>query len=201
MAQGGAEETRLALAIGGIAFEDDRVPLQAWATLKPKTPLGSLPVATIQGRKIVQSKAILRYVGKLTGLYPDEPFQALLVDQVVDTVLDFHHTLFTYMGGDQERLRAARNRAMTEDAKRYWGGCERMLEDISDDGPYVLGEQLSIADLAIANMYLILRVGFLDFLSPKGLNGYPRMLKVFQSVMQIPEVVEWQKKKPCSNMD
>ena len=32
--------------------------------------------------QVTQSSAILRYVGKLTGLYPADPLAALLVDEV-----------------------------------------------------------------------------------------------------------------------
>ncbi len=36
------------------------------------------------GREIGESIAILRFAGKLGGLYPEKPLQALLVDSLVD---------------------------------------------------------------------------------------------------------------------
>ena len=41
---GRGEPARLALAIGGIDFEDDRVPFADWPRRKPGTPFGGLPV-------------------------------------------------------------------------------------------------------------------------------------------------------------
>jgi glutathione S-transferase len=56
-------------------------------------PMGQLPVLDIEddaGNKktIPQSAAILRYVGKLTGLYPSDPVEAMEVDVVMDAFED-----------------------------------------------------------------------------------------------------------------
>ena len=76
--QGGrGEPARLALAIGGIPFEDDRVSTD-WAKRKGQTPFGSLPVLDVDGQIVTQSNAINRYVGKLTDLYPADAWQAAL---------------------------------------------------------------------------------------------------------------------------
>src|SRR4051812_45815456 len=81
---GRGEAARLALAIGGLAFEDDRVPPPDWPRRKPATPFGSLPTLEVDGQVVSQSNAINRYVGKLTDLYPTDAFQALLCDEAMD---------------------------------------------------------------------------------------------------------------------
>merc|ERR1712118_86554 len=45
--EGAAEKVRLALHIGKMAFEDERIDRDAWADLKPKTKFGQLPLMTI----------------------------------------------------------------------------------------------------------------------------------------------------------
>ena len=45
--EGAAEPVRLALALAGKEYEDDRVKFPDWKDLKPKTPYGQLPVMTI----------------------------------------------------------------------------------------------------------------------------------------------------------
>lgn len=71
---GRGETIRLALSIGNVKYIDERVPFQDWPKLKSKTPWGSLPILTLQDGKttIAQQRAILRLVGKETGLYPTE---------------------------------------------------------------------------------------------------------------------------------
>jgi glutathione S-transferase len=46
---GRGEPARLALSIGGITFEDDRVPFSDWERRKPDTPFGALPLLERDG--------------------------------------------------------------------------------------------------------------------------------------------------------
>ena len=73
---GAAERVRLALWLGGIAFDDVRVPLAEWPKLKSQTPYGQLPIMSIDGGPyIAQSGAMLQYVGKLAPkLCPTDRF-------------------------------------------------------------------------------------------------------------------------------
>jgi prostaglandin-H2 D-isomerase / glutathione transferase len=85
---GRGEPARLALPMGGIPFEDDRVPPSEWERGKPNTPFGALPVLEVDGQTLAQSNAINRYVGKLTDLYPTDAWQAALCDEVMEPVED-----------------------------------------------------------------------------------------------------------------
>ena len=78
----------------GVAFEDKRFgDREEFAALKSKGafPFGSVPVLHIEESDITttiaQSPAIMRYAGKLCGMYPDDPVAAALVDQVSDTIV------------------------------------------------------------------------------------------------------------------
>jgi glutathione S-transferase len=76
---GRGEPARVALSIGGIAFEDDRVPLADWVRRKADTPFGALPLLEVDGQIVAQSNAINCYVGKLADLYPSDPWEAAAV--------------------------------------------------------------------------------------------------------------------------
>lgn len=88
--QGRAEPIRLAFHIGGIDFEDERISREAFQAAKTagEYPFGQLPVMVIDGQTIAQSQGLLRYAGKLAGLYPSDAKQALLVDEMVGAVED-----------------------------------------------------------------------------------------------------------------
>jgi len=77
--KGRAEPCRLAFHIGGVAFEDERINFEQFMALKPKLPFGTVPAVTVDNVQSAQSAAILRYAGKLGGLYPADPVQALQV--------------------------------------------------------------------------------------------------------------------------
>ena len=83
---GRAEPARLALAIGSIAFEDHRFTYPEFAEIRKTTPFGQVPVLQVDGVQVTQCDAITRYAGKLAGLYPADPFQALLCDEVMYVV-------------------------------------------------------------------------------------------------------------------
>lgn len=187
---------RLAMIIGKIPFEDERIPFEKWPALKPLTPLGSVPVAKIDGKEFVQTMALTRYFGKQSGLYPDCALKALVIDQVVETVMDMQNAIFSLGGSEKnEEMRQALETVTSVDGPRYWGGCEKMLEKISS-GPFVLGDQVSIADVCIAGIYLLLKSGHIDIFPPNALDKYRRMHQVFRSVMEIPDVSVWYEKHP-----
>ena len=94
---GRGEPARLALSIGGIPFEDDRVAPSDWPARKPDTPFGALPVLEVDGQTLAQSNAINRYVGKLTDLYPSDAWQAALCDEVMEAVEDINTKLAAHL--------------------------------------------------------------------------------------------------------
>ena len=83
---GRGEAVRLALVLGKVAFEDDRVTFEKWQQIKSQQPYGALPVLYVDGAPVAQSNAIVRYVGKLTDMYPSDPLQAAFCDEILETV-------------------------------------------------------------------------------------------------------------------
>jgi len=82
---GRAETIRIALHAGGVDFTDTRFG-KDWPTIKPTTPLGSVPVLKVDGVMHCQSVALARYAGKLGGFYPEDPVQALIVDEAIESL-------------------------------------------------------------------------------------------------------------------
>lgn len=189
----------MTLLIGKVPFEDDRVQVQNWGEVKPTTPYGSLPLLQFDDHVGVQSDAILRYAGKITGLYPEDPVKALYVDEVIDLCADMMMALYRYHGTDKDEKRAAREKAAKEDVPRYWGGLENRLDAMGyGNGPYVLGESISIADIKILTILRMVKSGKLEFFPPDSMDGYPKLLKSYNTVMNLPEVVDWHEKHPFS---
>jgi glutathione S-transferase len=92
--EGAAEKVRLALKLGGLAFEDERIEMSGWQALKPSTPYGQLPLLSIDDQPpVTQSFAMLRYIGRLSNLYPADPVEALAVDEVCGLQEDFARAL------------------------------------------------------------------------------------------------------------
>ena len=103
------EAARLAMVIGGVPFEDDRVKFADWEGRKPGTPFGALPVLELDGQTVAQSNGINRYVGKLAGLYPSDAWQAALCDEAMDAVEEIATRVWNTM-----RLPEAEKKAQRE---------------------------------------------------------------------------------------
>jgi hypothetical protein len=88
-----AEPIRLAAAIGKVPFTNSVVSRDDWAQVKSLSPLGQLPTLLViqPGKELInapQSTAILRFIGKLGGLFPLDEVEAAEVDFMIETVAE-----------------------------------------------------------------------------------------------------------------
>jgi len=158
---GRGEAARVALSIAGIPFEDDRVTFDRWPSMKPATPFGGLPVLEVDGKRISQSNAINRYVGRLTGLYPDDPWQAALCDQVSDAVESLYaEMLHSFHIKDPEELARERTKLLEGAIPKYLTGLRSLL--VEQGGEWFAGGRLTVADLKSSECVRHLSTGKLD---------------------------------------
>src|SRR6266850_6733685 len=144
---GRGEPARLALSIAGIPFEDDRVPGADWPRRKPSTPFGSLPVLEVDGAIVTQSNGINRYVGKLANLYPSDPWQAALCDEIMEAVEDIGSKIAATMFLADEQKKAQRKALVEGPLPFYLARLQQRLE--AHGGRYFAGDKLSVADLKV----------------------------------------------------
>lgn len=184
------EECRLALHIAGVAFEDNRVPNAEWATLKPKTPFGSLPTLEIAGKPtLAQSNAILAFIGRGHGLHPQESFEAARHEAMMGHVEDLRHTLGPSLRmKDPEEKRVARS-ALAETYMPAWAKFAE--QQIDDKGPFFAGDKLNVVDL---KLYMAVRwfiSGGVDHIPANIFSGYPKLMRVFEAVRDDARVTAW----------
>ena len=157
---GRGEPARLALAIGGIDFEDDRVAFADWARRKPGTPFGGMPVLEVDGQVVSQSNAINRYVGKLAGLYPDDPWQAALCDEAMDAVEDIESKVIATFDLPEAEKKARRAALADGPIAFFLARLQQRLE--AHGGTWFAGGKLSVADLKVYRWIKHLKSGKLD---------------------------------------
>lgn len=192
---GRGEATRLALALGGIKFTDDRVAFPDWPSLKPKTPWGSLPVLTLSdGTEIAQQRAVLRLVGKETNLYPmTDHIAAAKVDSFMDAAEDIPGKISSAgQGLEQADKEAARKAACEKGGAVHaiWEKIDNFIDSNGKDG-HVVGDSLTIADLYIYTTSSTFVSGLFDGVPATALDDFPNILAVRKMVRSYPAVVKY----------
>ena len=157
---GRGETARLALSIGNVPFVDERVKGADWPPLKPSMPFGAMPVLEVDGQRISQSNAINCYVGKLAGLYPDDPWQAAQCDEVCCAVEALNDELGPSFSLKAEEQRRERERLLAGPIPRCLKGLDNLLAQRG--GEWFAAGRFTIADLKVLEITNMLSSGRLD---------------------------------------
>ena len=144
---GRGEPVRLALAIGGIAFDDHRFSFAEFPEVRKTTPFGQVPTLEVDGVTVTQCDAMLRYAGKLAGLYPNDAFQALLCDEVMYVVEESIVRLGPTFRMTGEEQKAARLALVNGPMPVYLQWLEKQL--LAHGGEYFADNRLTVADLIV----------------------------------------------------
>ena len=184
---GRGEPARLALSIGGIPFEDDRVNTSDWGARKPDTPFGALPVLEVDGQAVAQSNAINRYVGRLTGLYPSDAWQAALCDEVMEAVEDITTKLEATFFLPEDEKKTQRKALVEGPLPFYLTRLQQRLE--AHGGRYFASDRLSVGDLKVFVWIRLLKSGVLDHV-PADLTDRvaPKLIEHYERVKSEPRV-------------
>jgi glutathione S-transferase len=181
------EAARLAMVIGGVSFEDDRVKFADWESRKPSTPFGALPVLELNGQTVAQSNGINRFVGKLAGLYPTDAWQAALCDEAMDAVEEIATKVWSTMPLPAAEKKAQRESLAAGPLSHFLDRLQRRL--VAHGGRYFADGRLTVADLKVFVWIRHLRSGQLDHI-PADLPDRiaPRLVEHYERVKEHPAV-------------
>jgi len=178
---GRAQAIRDTLRIGGIDFVDEHLTYDQFSDCRAagEFPFGGIPVMVIETRDgehcVAQSNAILRFAGRLAGLYPvDDPLQALKVDEALGVGEDINCLLAPSLHEQDTDRKMAMRKVLAEETLPFWMDCfERLLVANGSTG-FIVGNHLTIADLKLYWIIDWLTMGILDGIPkelPDGFNN------------------------------
>ncbi|WIA20561.1 hypothetical protein OEZ85_004951 [Tetradesmus obliquus] len=190
---GRGEIARLLFTIGKVDFEDKQVVFEEWGALKPTTPFGQIPILQVGDTVAAQSAAIDHYAAKLAGLQPQDPLQALLVDQTYYFVTsDIHTALISptakLAGEEQLKARQALS-APGGPLKSKLAQLEKLVAGRS--GKFIVGEQLSLADLSVFNFLGMLKSGFWAGIPADVASDFPALTVFRNQIASLPEIAAY----------
>ena len=191
---GRAAAIRDALRIGRVAFDDIHVQPDRFQEQKVagELPFGSLPVLDVETRggtsSAAQSNAILRFAGRLAGLYPIvDPVRALKVDEALDLGEDLYHVIAPSIAEQDAERRLAMRKVLAEATLPRWVGfLERLLVANGRTG-FVVGDTLTVADLKLYWVADKLSNGTLDGIPKSLLDGFPAVTAWRKNVAAVRE--------------
>lgn len=144
---GRGEPIRLALHCLGQDFEDHRFSFGEFAEVRKATPFGQVPVVEIDGEQITQCNALGRYFAKQAGLYPEDAYQALMCDEVMDLIEDVTYKIGATLFLEGEALKSARENLVAGPISQSLKWLEARLA--KQGGEYFADNRLTIADLKV----------------------------------------------------
>ena len=157
---GRAEPVRIAFHAAGIEFEDNRLSFPEFGEARSRLRFNSVPVLEIDDTVVTQSNGILRYVGKMAGLYPENALQALYCDEAMGAIEDLLHYIVQTFGLEGEELKAARQKLVDGWLSTYVKGLGELLK--RGGGEYLADNRLTVADLKVSMQIKSLLDGVLD---------------------------------------
>lgn len=190
--RGLGEVIRLTFEAKGQKFEDVRYTQETWPEAKKNFETGKLPCLEVNGKRIPQSKAILRYLGNEFGMFGDDNFERAMVDSMMENIRDMEQELYKLiMEKDQAKKEEIRNNFKTTVLPAFANLISGTLKQ--NKTGYLVGKKLSIADIHLFTFLdTVTRTdGFKDLLEEnKDLSTH------FDMVKSIPKIKAWLEKRP-----
>jgi len=194
---GRGEPARLALHIGDVAFEDHRIAGKDWPAFRDQTPFLAMPILEVDGRVVSQSNSINRYVGKLTGLYPKDDWQAFLCDEVMDAAEDISTQIAQTIDLPEDAKKKARAELAAGRLPRYLEQFEARLK--AAGGEYFVDRRLTVADLKVFMLIRWLRSGALDHIPIDLVDRVaPQLVKHFDRVANHPKIAAYYQRRKAT---
>jgi prostaglandin-H2 D-isomerase / glutathione transferase len=162
-----------------------------------RLPFSQVPVMAVDGQTIAQSGAIIRYCGKLSGLYPTkDDILAAKIDEVLGFLDDFAGAEFKHYGMGKEVVRTGRKEFVAKTGPAMLERLEAVLQQNKASGEWMCGSSLTIADLGAYVVFGNVKNGFVDHVPTSLFDKYPRITASYNAVCKHPKLASWIKDHP-----
>tara|TARA_B100001559_G_C16395720_1_gene573350 strand:+ start:160 stop:873 length:714 start_codon:yes stop_codon:yes gene_type:complete len=189
---GRAEASRVALSFANLDWSDNRINGEEYGRMKENgdLPWGLVPILRTPEGVLAESSAILRYVGNMAGLTPEDPFQTAKVDEFIDGYEPFSQILSgSFSIEDVEERTRVRTSLFEIDGKGTKGlkAVEKKIVE-STTGWAASTPEMNIADIRVFTSLFGLFSGNFDGVYKENLANYPGLLKYHDKVANEPRI-------------
>ncbi|XP_025425789.1 glutathione S-transferase-like [Sipha flava] len=157
-------------------------------------PFRKVPVLEIDGKKLNQSMAISRYLAKKAGLAGADEWESLLIDIAVDNFNDLRLAIVAYAFDSNEESKAAKYGPLINETLPLY--LNKFESTVAENKGYFVNGKLSWADILFVALSDIFNV----MLKVDMLEGRPNLQGLKKTVLEVPQIKSWIKKRPVSPM-
>ncbi|XP_073977882.1 glutathione S-transferase-like [Rhodnius prolixus] len=155
-------------------------------------PFGKLPLLEIDDKKVHQTIAICRYLGKKAKLVGDNDWEDLEIDIIIDTLSDFRSAIWSYFyNRDEENKKRVKEPLFNVTIPLYLG----KFDNIIKENGYLANGKLSWADI-----YFVAILEYFSFMIEQDIvANYENIRQLRDKIHSIPNIKKWINKRPKSN--
>ena len=196
--RGRAETSRMIFAQAGVAYEDIRFGLDVASGMgdekfKASSPTGMMPVLEVDGKQLVGSGVIARFLGERFGMAGSNDIENAELAGIMDVMDDYRIRMIRWLTEKEEEKKAALLKEFTEEhTPKYFGILEGICK--KSDSDWIYGDKPTYVDLLLYN-YLCFTLS----LMPNIKEDYPSLVKVKAAVEALPNVAKWLKERPVTD--
>ena len=137
---------RAMLSHAGVTYTDHHISFREWPELKSTMPGGQLPCLEFEdGKKMGESVAITRYLGRRYGYYPTDPMKAFECDMLLDMYADVIGKVYKPHFEREETKREAMMPGIVAAITKFLTNAKAYFS--------ITSERLTIADFWIGSLY------------------------------------------------
>ncbi|XP_027708783.1 glutathione S-transferase-like [Vombatus ursinus] len=182
--RGRMESVRWLLAAAGVEFEE--VLLETAEELQNLIKDGQLmyqqlPMVEIDGMKMVQTRAILRYIAGKYNLYGKDLKEQVLIDMYVEGMKELSDLIMLVPSAALEDWEKSVNFVTEKATQRYLPVYEKALKDQGKN--YLVGNQLTWADVFLLEVILMVEECKSDALS-----AFPKLQEFKAAISKLPRI-------------
>ncbi|XP_074093293.1 glutathione S-transferase-like isoform X3 [Macrotis lagotis] len=182
--RGRMESVRWLLAAAGVEFEEEfsKTAEDLQNLIKSgKLMYQQVPMVEIDGMKIVQTRAILRYIAAKYNLYGKDLKEQTLIDMYVEGMRDLYDLImFSPLTLPEERGKTI-SFILEKATGRFFPVYEKVLKDHGKN--YLVGNQLSWADIHLLELILMVEECKSDVLL-----AFPKLQEFKARISKLPRI-------------
>ncbi|CAH1801196.1 unnamed protein product [Owenia fusiformis] len=164
--RGNGELLRLLFAQAEVKYEDVRLRREEWEKIKPTSPFGVMPMLQIDDTLVGETGTIARYIARENGLAGNTSVEQALAESVVDSMGDVKKAFGKALYEKDDERKAEFFKQAMETLDRWYGFITKMYTRNSEGKGWLVGDSLTLADIAVFSLIDLLNMKHLADAAP-----------------------------------